>query len=276
MPVAAKKTKGTNRIDAFIDWENIRQRLTDNYIERVTIDQVMKAIRSVANEIGQLRQATFYGDFTLRRDEARILGTQPNFRIRNVLRSRRGKDQTDPVLITELTEVIFTPHDFDSILLCTGDAHYCEPIRKAAVKDIKIYICAVALDVSPDLTSLAPFYPIEKYLDITLTRKMLQEPTLVGLSPKDIAHWSKFVSILDGVESKLPFVALTYFHKTIMLSYNLGGQTHDDRWAYLESGRESGIVNIDEIDNPARLGFKMRVLKLNRDNPIVKEILARK
>jgi len=265
-----------NRVDAFIDWENIRQRLSDNYIERVSIDQVMEAISKVANEIGELRQATFYGDFTLRREEARVIERKTHFRIRNVLRSRKGRDQTDPVLITELTEAIFTPRDFDSILLCSGDSHYCEPVRKASVKGIRIYICAVGLDVSPDLTSLVPFYPIERYLETALTRKMSEQQILTGLSPKDIAHWTKFVSILSSIESRLPFVALSYFHKVIMLSYNLGGQTQDDRWAYLESARESEIISMEQIDNPARPSFKMRVIKLNRDNPIVKEILARK
>ena len=266
----------TNKIDAFIDWENIRRRLGDNYTEKVSIDQVMEAIKKVASEIGQLRQATFYGDFTLRREEARVIERKTHFRIRNVLRSLRGIDQTDPVLITELTEVIFTPHDFDSILLCSGDYHYCEPIRKASIRGIKVYICAVGLDVSADLASLAPFYPIERYLDIPLTRKVPGQQILTGLSPKDIAHWAKFVSIIDSMESTLPFIALSYFHKDIMLSYNLGGQTHDDRWAYLESTRESEIIGMEQIDNPARPGFKMRVIKLNRVNPIVKEILARK
>jgi len=266
----------TNQVEAFIDWENIRQRLSDNYIEKVSVDQVMEAITKIANELGMLRQATFYGDFTLRRDEARIIERKPRFRIRNVLRSRRSKDQTDPVLITELVEAIFTPQDFDSILLCSGDSHYCEPIRKASIKGIKVYICAVGLDVSPDLTSLAPFYPIERYLDMSPTRKMSGQQILTGLSPRDIAHWAKFVSILDSIESALPFVALSYFHQDIMRGYNLGGQTHDDRWAYLESAREAEIVNLEQIDNPARPGHQMRVIKLKRDNPIVKEILARK
>lgn len=266
----------TNRIEAFIDWENIRQRLGDNYIEKVSVDQVMKAISKVAGEIGTLRQATFYGDFTLRRDEARIIERKPLFRIRNVLRSRRGKDQTDPVMITELTEAIFTPHDFDSVLLCSGDSHYCEPVRKASIKGIKVYICAVGLDVSADLTSLAPLYPIERYLDIPLTRRIAEQQFLPGMPPKDISHWVKLVRILDGVESALPFVALSYFHKQIMLSYLIGGQTDDDRWAYIESAREAEIVSVEQVDNPARPGHQMRVIKLKRDNPIVKEILARK
>jgi len=266
----------TNRVEAFIDWENIRQRLSDNYIEKVPVDQVMEAIEKAANEIGMLRQATFYGDFTLRRDEARIIERKRLFRIRNVLRSRRGKDQTDPVLITELVEAIFIPHDFDSILLCSGDSHYCEPIRKASIQGIKVYICAVGPDVSSDLVSLAPFYPIERYFDIALTRRVAEQQFLPGMPPKDISHWVKLVRILDGVESALPFVALSYFHKQIMLSYLIGGQTDDDRWAYIESAREAGIVNIEQIDNPTRPGYQMRVIKLNRDNPIVKEILARK
>ena len=270
-----KGTK-TNRVEAFIDWENIRRRLSDNYIEKVSVDQVMEAIKKVANEIGTLRQATFYGDFTLRREEARDIQRKPHFVTRNVLRARSGRDQTDPALIVDLMELIFTPHDFDSILLCSGDSTYCEVVRKASIKGIKIYICAVGIDASSDLTSLAPLYPVEKYLDIQLTRKVPGQQMLTGLSPKEIAHWAKFVRILNGVESALPFVALSYFHKQIMLSYLIGGQTDDDRWAYIESARETEIVNIEQIDNPTRPGYQMRIIKLKRDNPIVKEILARK
>lgn len=264
-----------DRVDAFIDWENIRHRLNDNYVEKVSISQVMDAVRKVANEIGVLRLATFYGDFISRREDARIIQGKPNFAFRDVLRAPSGSDQTDPALITDLIKAIYTPHDFDIILLCAGDAHYCEPIRQVSIKHIKTYVCAVGANVSPDLTSLAPFYPIEKYLDITLTQKKGQ-PTLTSLSPRDISKWAKFVSILDSMESKLPWVAVSYFHKDIMLSYNLGGQTQDARAAYIENAIESEIINMEQVDNPARPGFKMRVIKLNRENAIVKEILARK
>lgn len=270
------KSRKTNQVEAFIDWENIRLRLSDNYIEKVAVDQVMEAINKVADEIGTLRQATFYGDFTLRREEARDIERKPHFGIRNVLRARSGKDQTDPVLIANLMELILTPHDFDSILLCSGDSHYCEVVRKASIKSIKIYVCAVGIDASPDLTSLAPLYPIEKYLDIRLTPKLPEQQVLTGLSPKDLVPWTKFVSILDSVESRLPFVAFSYFHKDIMLSYLIGGQTQDDRYAYIEHAREAEIITIEQIDNPARPGKKMTVIKLNRDNPVVKEILGRK
>lgn len=264
-----------NRVDVFIDWENIRHRLSDNYIEKVSISNVMDAVRKIANEIGVLRLATFYGDFISRSDDARTIQGKPNFAFRDVLRARSGSDQTDPALITDLIRAVYTKHDFDIILLCSGNAHYCEPIRQISIEHIKVYVCAVGADVSPDLTSLAPFYPIEKYLDITLTSKK-EQPTLTSLSPRDISRWAKFVSILDSMESTLPFVAVSYFHKDIMLPYNLGGQTQDARWAYIESAREAEIISIEEIDNPARLGFKMRVIKLKRDSSLVKEILARK
>ena len=269
-------TKKQNRIEAFIDWENIRNRLNDNYIERLTINQVMDAIEKVANEIGQLRQAVFYGDFTLRRDDAIEIGRKAHFSFRNALRGRSRKDQTDPILVSDLTEAIFTTRDYDSILLCAGDAHYCEPIRKASIKGLTIYICAVGLDVSPDLTCLAPFYPIEKYIGVTLSRKTEEETAFTGLSPKDISRWAKFVSILDSLESNLPFVAVSYFHKDIMLSYSLGGQTQDARTAHIESALASEIIKIEEMDNPVRPGYKMRAIKLNRANALVKEILSRK
>ena len=268
--------KVENRVEAFVDWENIRIRLGENYVEKITVAQIMDALEKLANDIGQLRQASFYSDFTLRREEAREIESKPRFRTRHALRSRRGKDQSDPVLISDLLEAVFTKRDYESLLLCSGDAHYCEPVRKASVKGVNIYICAVGLDVSPDLTSLAPFYPIEKYLDIDLTRKTAEAAILKDLSPKDLARWSKFVNILDSLEKNLPFVSVSYFHKDIMLSYSLGGQSRDDRIAYLETAKESEIVSIEPMDNPVRPGYTMRIIKLNRKNPLVKEILSRK
>jgi len=247
-------TTKKNIVDVFVDWENIRNRLNDNYIEKITIEQVMEAIKNVANDIGKLRLATFYDDFTLRREEARVIERKPRFRFRNVLRARSGKDQTDPVLIMELAEAILFPQDFNCVLICTGDSNFCEPLRKASIKGIKAYVCAVGADESPDLTSLAPFYPIEKYLGIQLTAKhsKVEQPLLSGLSPKELTRWSKLVSILNGMESTLPFVTISYFLKDIMPSYNIGGLTQDDRWACIETGKEMGIITVEQIDNPAR------------------------
>lgn len=84
-----------NQVVVLIDWENIRKRLADNYVESVNITQVMDAFEKVVKEIGKLRRATFFGDFTLRRDEARVVQSRPLFEYKNVLRSVRKPKGSD-------------------------------------------------------------------------------------------------------------------------------------------------------------------------------------
>jgi hypothetical protein len=264
------------KVMILIDWENVRRGLLENYVETVSVDQVMDAFTKVAKEIGELDSAKFFGDFTLRREEARAIGNRRLFYTENVLRSRSIKDQADPTIIATIMELIFTDKEISVILLGAGDSSYCDVVRRVVQKGKDVRICAVALDVSTDLASLAPLFPIEKYLEVRLTRRTREamQPSLPSLSPKEISRWLKLVKLLYGLESRLPFVALNYLLSTIMPSYRLGGQTKDDRFSYLETARESGIVAIEEIDNPARPGYKMWVVKLNREAPIVKEILS--
>ena len=76
------------RVAAFVDWENIRQRLADNYIEKIDIAQVLPAIEKVASEIGQLQSCTVFGDWSLRRDDAYVIQQKPKFKPYSILQSR--------------------------------------------------------------------------------------------------------------------------------------------------------------------------------------------
>lgn len=264
-----------HQVVALIDWENIRRRLSDNYLEVVNIVQVMDAFEKVIGEIGTLDKASFYGDFTLRRDEARQIEKRPRFYLKNVLRSLTQRDRVDPVIVADIMEMLQPEKGNKAILLGAGDSSYCDVVRRAIhYRDVRI--CAVGVDVSTELASLAPLFPIERYLDIALTRRIghMVPETLPPLSPKEISRWMKLVKLVHSLESTLPFVGHSYLLNTIMPSYRLGGQTSDDRFAYLETARELDILKIEETDNPARPGSKMRVVKLNRENQLVKEILA--
>jgi len=163
--------------------------------------------------------------------------------------------------------------EVQNILVCAGDGDYAEVIRKADLQGMKVFVCAVGADVSPELTSLAPFYPIERYLDIQLTRKRREERVLPTLSPKSVAQWSKFVRLVSSLEATLPFVGLLYLRDTIMPSYRLGGDSRDDRFSYTEMAKESGIIEVYEMDNPMRPGTQMSCIRLKRENDIVAEIL---
>lgn len=270
------ETKSLNQVEILIDWENIRRRLADNYAEAITIEQVMSAFEKVAKEIGRIQIATFYGDFTLRRDEARSIESKPLFKVRNVLRTVTQRDRVDSVIIADIMEMLTIQTEHSNIILGSGDSTYCDVIRRAIQKGLDTRICAVGVDVSAELSSLAPVYPIERYLNVQLTRRtrhVLQD-TLPTLSSKDLARWMKLVKLLQSLETTLPFVGSAYFQNTIMASYFIGGQSRDDRFAYMETAREMGVIILYDIDNPTRPGYKMNAVKLNRENPVVKEILS--
>jgi uncharacterized LabA/DUF88 family protein len=256
---------------AYVDWENIRRRLADNYAEKVDVGAVMEGIGSVALQIGRLKRAVFYGDFTLRREEARAIQSKARFEFRNVLRARSGRDLTDQAMQLDIFEAALEK-DLP-ILICSGDSGYAEVIRKVTVRGHRVYVCAVGVDVSPELTSLAPFYPIEPHLPLELTKKTRTEPFQAGLQPGTLVRWNKLVRLLSSLESSIPFVGLSYLLRTIMPSYHMGGASSDDRYAYLESAREQGLIEIYEIENPTRPGTTMRAVRLDRGNEIVKEVL---
>jgi len=209
------------RVAAFVDWENIRQRLADNYTEKITIEQVLTAIEKVANEIGQLQSCTVFGDWSLRRDEAYIIQQKQRFKPYMVLRSGR-KDQTDPAMIAEILETcISSPsNSIGEILVCAGDSNYADVIRRGFSKDVRMHVCAVGIDVAKELTALAPFYPLERYLDKLPNLKRPTQVGLPGLSSID-PKFAKLIDVLNSVEQRLPYVVYTYFRGKIMPMYPL-------------------------------------------------------
>jgi hypothetical protein len=225
-----------NQVVVLIDWENIRRRLSDNYVESVTVEQVMDAFEKVAREIGRLQRVTFYGDFTLRRDDARAIESRLLFYIKNVLRSSSQRDRADPVIVADIMEIINKEGEALVVLLGAGDSTYCDVVRRAFQGEKQVLICAVGVDVAPELASLAPVYPLERYLNIELTRRTGRgiHETLPSLSPRDVSKWMKLVRLLQSLESTLPFVGIGYFQNTIMPPYWLGGETRDDRFAYMK------------------------------------------
>lgn len=268
-----------NELVAFLDWENIRKALQDEFVERVEVDEVMDAVSGVAKEINvTLAQATFYSDFTLRRDEARKIQGKPRFEAKNVLRSATQRDRSDAVIIADIMELTHDPNSAERILLCAADSGYCDVVRRCDSAGRRIYTCAVSTQMSQELAGLAPFYPLEKYLPRQLRRRSSAEQALAQpqLPPRDLARWSKLIGVLDSLEKRLPAVHLNYFLRTIMLSYRLGGLTDDDRYAYLETARERGIVVYEEADDARRPGQKVQAVRLNREHDLVKEILSRK
>jgi hypothetical protein len=79
---------------AFIDYENLRQSISRNFLEKVSAGQIAKAIKALAEELGQFRGGAFFGDWTRRPMDAREI-EESGFRAVNILLTRSGKDRSD-------------------------------------------------------------------------------------------------------------------------------------------------------------------------------------
>lgn len=259
------------RVAAFVDWENIRQRLADNYTDKTAIAQVLTAIEKVASEIGQLQSCTVFGDWSLRRDEAYVIQEKPKFKPYMVLRSGR-KDQTDPAMIAEILETCINGAalGIGDILVCAGDSNYGDVIRRGFAKDMRMHVCAVGIDVAKELTALAPFYPLERYLSKLPNPKQRSQVALPGLSGVD-PKLAKLVDVLNSVEQRLPYVAYTYFRGKIMPMYPLLQQESE---ALLREAERQGIIEVVQRENPVNPGTLFRSLYLKRDNEVVKMVLS--
>lgn len=259
-------------VAAFVDWENVRQRLADNYIEKVPINEVLNAIEKVANEIGRLQSCVVFGDWSLRREEAALIQQKPRFRPHMVLRVGR-KDQTDPAMIAEIFETIIdkSTSGIEHILVCAGDSNYADIIRRGFARDVRMYVCAVGKDVSSELTALAPFFPLERYFDTSRTSKQALQPALTGFSPSIDPRMAKLIDVLNSLEKRLPYVAYLYFRGKIMPNYSLLSEEPE---SLLREAERLDVVRISQRENPVNPGNLFRCIALNREHPAVQQVLS--
>jgi uncharacterized LabA/DUF88 family protein len=255
----------------FVDWENIRRSLLTRYVEEIPIARVLDAIEKVAEEVGGFHRAIVYGDFTLRGADARQVERKPHFECHYVLRSLTKKDRADAAIIADMMEKLLQEPQLDKILLCSGDSDYCDVVRRAIGLGKDFFICAVAGSAALDLISLAPLYPLEKFMEMPLT---LRRPrTTTEIIADRVMNWKGFVVVMDQLERKLPYVGAKYLRDKILPMYQFGGPSLEERFAYLEMAKELGLILIGEVEDKTRSEFAITVAKLNRENDTVRKIL---
>jgi hypothetical protein len=89
----------------FIDYENIRRGLAENFQEQIKPSQIVKTMSDLASEIGEFRGGMAFGDWTLRPEDARAI-EEYGFQAYNVLLTRGGKDRSDPPMMLEMYDAM--------------------------------------------------------------------------------------------------------------------------------------------------------------------------
>lgn len=85
---------------AFVDYENLRMAFR-NYVEFITVRDIVRAFEDLGRGLGDLRTIFFYGDWTRRAEDARLI-EEHGHRAVNVLSTRHGKDRSDQAMALDM------------------------------------------------------------------------------------------------------------------------------------------------------------------------------
>ncbi len=145
---------------AHIDYENIRWRFRD-YVEYITLEDVLQAFLLIGKEIGELRQMFFYGDWTRRPQDARKI-EEKGFRAVNVLSKIHGADRSDPTMMFAIDDQTREQPEITAFLLGAGDADYKEVILRCRECGKRIYAVCFGRSASRELFTMTErVYPLE-------------------------------------------------------------------------------------------------------------------
>lgn len=258
-------------IMAHIDYENIRWRFQD-YVEYITIEDIIQAFKSLAEELGELRQMFFYGDWTRRPEDSRNIEVH-GYRAVNVLSKVRGADRSDQTMAFSIDDQARENPDVTAFLIGAGDADYKEVILRCRERGKLIYVLCFGRSASRELFTMTHgVYPLEVRLNLT-ERQPKALPTL-GLLDEP-AKRQFLIHKLDSLEKTLPYVVRLYFIK-LLLPLKQFGETFNEVESFLDQELQEDYIDEYTMDNPKIPGKQIRCVKLNRDSSMVIEALMPK
>lgn len=239
-------------------------------MEHVTPENVCAAFQSVASRFGDYRGGTVFGDWTLRVEEARSFESH-GLQAYNVLRSRRGKERSDPAINLEVYDWVRDRTDVDTFILGSGDSDFQELIRRARNRGNQVVICAFGDTIAGETKNMTPVFPLEAELGLTAKREIA--PTLPGTPNTEVvSKIQAFVRRMESLERTLPYVVLNYLKTILTPTWGIGSDAIQ-RDAFLQELILNGILEEYDADNPRRPGQTVVAVRLNRGHENVMEAL---
>lgn len=255
----------------FVDYENLRMAFR-NYSEYITIDDIVRAFEGLGKELGDLRTIFFYGDWTRRPQDARRIEDYGH-RAKNVLSTRFGKDRSDFPLGFDMYDHAREDREVTAFILGSGDSGYKEAILRCRQFGKRIYVLCFGGSASRELFTLTHgVYPLESRLG--LTEKPPLQPWMPGIPMKDEAEVTRaLIGVIDSLEKSIPYIVRNYLRDRVLLPKRLFGETWQEVQELLDKAISEGILIPEEVPNPKIEGRTIQIVRLNRGNPTVKEVL---
>jgi hypothetical protein len=257
----------------FIDYENIRRGLAENFQEQIKPSQIVKTMSDLASEIGEFRGGMAFGDWTLRPEDARAI-EEYGFQAYNVLLTRGGKDRSDPPMMLEMYDAMHEKPQISAFIVGSGDSGFKEIVRRGRERGKRMYICAVGLTIAREFLTLSSgVFPLKDRLGLTPKA----EATILGKPLASVTRdWSPFVRRLNSLEGALPHVICNYLINSILEASMGCGDTKEEKQQFLEEAASTGLIEFYDVPNPKLPSRTVRACRLKREATIVIEILSKK
>lgn len=255
----------------FVDYENLRMAFR-NYSQYITIEDIVRAFEALGKELGDLRTIFFYGDWTRRPQDARTIEDHGH-RAMNVLSTRFGRDRSDFPMSFDMYDHATQDREVTAFILGSGDSGFKEAVLRCKQHGKRIYVLCFGGSASRELFTLTNgVYPLESRLD--LTEKPPLQPSMPGIAAKEETEVTRaLIGIVDSLEKSIPYIVRNYLREKVLLPKRLFGETPQEVEELLGEAISQGILTIEEIPNPKISGRMVHIVRLNRANGTVMEVL---
>ena len=254
-----------------IDWENIRKGAQRMGLE-IPAAQAAGVINSIATMFGQVQQATAFGDWTLRPQDAAAFRSS-GVSAHHAPRSSAGRDQSDTSIILEVYDWLRDRPDCKYIVIASGDSDYEPLVQRAMLHSTRIIICAFSDSISRDMLAVAPFFPLEAELPALRPPQCGPEDT-AGMT-RTKATLEPLVQMMEHLESKLRFVGYTRLCSQWMLDWNIAKDS-DEAYHILQYWQGKGVLTKHRIPKQEPNTQRTLALRLERQNADVQLALTAK
>lgn len=255
----------------FVDYENIRISLKQNFDPRMSAPDLANALKEVATELGAWRGGKAYADWSERKDDARAF-EDSGFNPRMVLRKRTGADRSDMVMSLDIMETLGLQPDADTYLVVSGDADFQDVVRRVRDAGKRVIVAGCAPTTAAGLISAADrFIALESQFRLTPKSADLAERML------PTRDWAPLIRLLADLEGTNRYLGINRLVTEWMAQDEaLYGESVADRRKYLDGAKEDGVVVAYQAPIMMTNG-KQRVvwcLRLGRQHPVVMATLA--
>jgi uncharacterized protein (TIGR00288 family) len=260
-----KRKGAVERICTFVDWENIRISLRQNFLPEVTPAQIAAELHKLVEENGEWRGGIAYADWTKQERAARAFA-DVGFESKMVLTKRGGTDRSDMMMSLDIQEALSSrASEFDTVFIISGDSDFQEVIRRAKDKGFKVVVVGVAPTTASGIISVADQYvAIEARMGLNARVEIEMEH-----SPPD-RDWTEFVQLLAELEAANKYVGLKKLVDEWMAERPLFGDSYANRRSYLEAAEGEAIAVVypvaASLSGAAR---QVMAVRLNREHPVV-------